>query len=107
MTHKDLVNAVLLYLSRVGLAWVNQTGVAEADGRVIRFGFVGSPDVIGMVRGLGGRFIGVECKTGSGTQSKPQRIFEATAQANGGIYILARDVEDVRNRLRMEGLNDV
>lgn len=103
MTHGDLVNEVVLALSEAGaLAYKNNTGVLrDRDGRPVRYGCVGSPDVVACVAG---RFVGVECKVGRDRQRIEQRAFaDATARAQG-IYVLARSVDDVRDALRLEGL---
>jgi hypothetical protein len=74
--------------------WRNSTGSALSfDGkRVMRFGLPGSPDLIGILRG--GRFLGIEVKAQTGTQSAQQRAFQNMAERMGGAYILARSVED-------------
>ncbi len=42
-----------------------------------------------------GRTIYIECKTMTGRQSPKQKIFQEQLEAHGGVYILARCVEDV------------
>jgi hypothetical protein len=58
----------------------------------------GSPDIMGCAKG--GRFLAVECKSGRGRQSGAQKAFQAAVEAAGGLYVVARDTED----LRREGL---
>lgn len=103
MTHGDLVNEITLVLSELGaLAWKNATGALKAaDGRLVRYGCVGSPDVVACISG---RFVGVECKVGRDQHRPEQKSFAAATDRAGGIYILARSVDDVRNTLRLEGL---
>lgn len=105
MTHTDLCNSVLLELSPLGMCWLNPTGqmkVQDANGeRHIRFGKKGSPDVLACIKG---RFVGVECKVGKDRQRTDQVNFAAALSRAGGVYILAHSVDDVANRLRMEGL---
>jgi hypothetical protein len=103
MTHGDLVNEVTLALSAAGaLAWKNNTGVLrDVNNRPVRYGCVGSPDVLACVKG---RFVGVECKVGKDRQRTEQKAFAAATDRAQGLYILARSVDDVTDTLRLEGL---
>ena len=93
--HTDLVNRCLVRMSGRGiLCWSNKTGAGfTIAGNFIRFGKKGSGDIIGCSP-LGGRFIGVECKTGNATQEKKQGTFQRAVEMRGGIYVLARCPED-------------
>jgi hypothetical protein len=75
--------------------WRNNTGVGRSlsGDRVIRFGLVGSADLLGILRG--GRFLAVEVKTAKGRQSEAQRNFQRMIESMGGVYVLARDVQTV------------
>jgi hypothetical protein len=75
--------------------WRNNTGVGRSlsGDRVIRFGLVGSADLLGILRG--GRFLAVEVKTKRGRQNEAQRNFQRMIESMGGIYVLARDVQTV------------
>lgn len=66
--------------------------------RTIKFGLVGSSDIIGLLRG--GRFLGIEVKTPTGRQSPEQVKFENMIRRMGGLYVLARSVDDVWEALR-------
>lgn len=102
MTHSDLVNDILLTVSPHGLAWNNNTGaLKDQTGRLVRYGLPGSSDVLACIRG---RFVGIEAKVGRDRQRTNQQDFSNAVHQAGGIYILARSVEDVTNRLRLEGL---
>lgn len=101
MTHSDLVNAILLAVSPLGIAWNNPTGALKVEDRFIRYGCPGSPDILGCIRG---RFVGIEAKVGADRQSAKQANFASAVRAAGGIYILARSVDDALNTLRLEGL---
>lgn len=89
------------------MVWNNPTGVARAlqpPHQVIRYGLPGSPDIIGVAclpcPHCGqpvGRALGVEVKTPGGRQSPEQRAFAAAWQRRGGVYILAREVDDVKH----------
>lgn len=55
-------------------------------------GMKGVPDILGCIDG---RFIGVEVKTPRGKQSADQVLFQRRLESKGGIYILARSVDDI------------
>lgn len=101
MTHGDLVNEILLEISPLGLAWSNRTGAIKTEDRFLRYGLVGSSDILACIKG---RFVAIEAKVGKDPQRKHQADFETAVVAAGGIYILARAVDTVRNILILEGL---
>lgn len=111
MTHGDLVNLLLIDLDAYGFFWSNATGKARSmDGRrVISYGFVGSSDIIGMIRPTG-RFIGIECKVGKDRQRTEQKTFQRVSTANGGVYLIAHSTDgtgdDARNYIK-DQLNDL
>jgi len=75
-------------------AWRQNTGVSR---RHIRFGRNGAADITGILRG--GRRLEIETKTATGKQSDAQVEFQAEIERMGGLYILARSVEDVATAL--------
>lgn len=94
MSESAILRAVLVAVSRLPdtMVWRNQTGaLRDARGRVVTFGLIGSPDIIGVYQG---RALGIECKTQTGRQSDNQHNFERAWRAAGAIYILARSVDD-------------
>lgn len=60
--------------------------------RPMGFGLIGSSDII-VVMGPRGRFVGIEVKVDD-QQSHEQVAFEKRITALGGVYILARDVDE-------------
>lgn len=83
--------------------WRNNVGSAKTrDGRFIRFGIPGQADISGILAVTlpGGRVIGqrieIEAKTKTGRQRPEQKKWQAMIERMGGIYILARSVDDVR-----------
>ena len=74
-------------------SWRNNSGTLWSGGQPVSFGYPGSADIIGLLSG--GRFLAVECKSATGRQSAKQIKFQANIEANGGLYILARNVEDL------------
>lgn len=100
--HNKLINEILLTFGagpnlRI---WKNDVGVGRSlnGDRVLRWGLKGSSDIIGI--GFGGKFIAIEVKTGKAKQSEQQKNFQNMINKMGGVYILARSIEDV-----MTGLN--
>ena len=94
--HQQLIAQILLEASKWDCrVWANNTGIGRSlDGsRIIKFGRVGSADILGIHPS--GLFLAIEVKTGNAIQSKQQKLFQKMIQERGGIYILARSVGDV------------
>lgn len=77
--------------------WRNNSGVAFSKNRAVRFGVPGQGDISGIR--AGGQRIEIEVKSSIGRQSPQQRAFQAMIERFGGLYIVARRVEDVINAL--------
>ena len=67
--------------------WRNNTGAFHDGKRLIRYGQVGSADVLGCYRG---RFVAIECKARRGRLSADQRAWRSAVVAAGGVYIVAK-----------------
>lgn len=78
--------------------WKNSSGVAFRRGCAIAFGLVGSADISGIV--MGGIRLEVEVKTGMAVQTPDQIKFQQMIEKFGGIYILARNVEQACDQLQ-------
>lgn len=65
----------------------------------IRTGKPGSGDIIGMLP-RNGRFLAIECKSAKGTASELQNRFRGDVVKNGGVYVLARGIDDLEKELR-------
>jgi hypothetical protein len=52
----------------------------------------GHPDILACA---GGRYIAIECKSQDGRQRPEQKSFQRAVERSGGLYVLARSVEDV------------
>ena len=68
-----------------------------AKTRFVRFGTPGAPDIIAVVKG---QYVGIEVKGEKGEQSQVQYDFQMDLKRAGGLYILARKLEDVTAVLR-------
>jgi hypothetical protein len=88
--HKKFRDLLLLNLSlQLGAyVWNNETGAVQGADRFIRYGFVGSSDIIGLLPT--GQFLGVEVKTGNARQSDKQKAFEAAIHKRKGAYYVAK-----------------
>ena len=93
MTATNYLNAqIISMINRCGgYVWRNNTG-ASRNGR-LRFGKVGSGDVIGLW--ADGRFISVETKMGRDKASQAQLDFAKMVNDLGGMAIFACDIQDV------------
>lgn len=98
--HTDLVNAVLKeYGSNPNVRiWKNATGVARTlngdDNNFIKFGLVGSSDIIGIWKPTG-KILCFEIKTGTAKQTQTQKNFEKMISDFGGVYVLVRQLSDL------------
>lgn len=64
-----------------------------ASKRHVRSGSVGWADLVGC--DSTGRFIAIEAKAPKGVQSEFQRAFQEDVERRGGLYVLARSVDDL------------
>lgn len=103
-THADLVAACLVWLTLMkptGLFYKSNTGsfAGEYNGRkrFVKFGTPGLADITGVLPG--GRAIYVECKVGRDKQSDKQRAFQASVERAGGLYVLARSIDDLESAI--------
>lgn len=101
--HQELVRSVLVFLhdNFKGRWWESATGAVESkSGRFIRFGLVGSTDIIGFT--CEGRATFFEIKTKSGKLSADQKKFERIALDNNCIHAVLR--EDFKDHIYELGL---
>ena len=103
MREHKLLNAILREFGtrRHFRLWRQNTGVARMGPRVVRFGVRGQADLTGILPD--GRRLEVETKSPTGRQSPDQRNFQQMIEHFGGVYVLARSVEDVRRALAQAG----
>lgn len=99
ITEKMILKASLEYLQIKGYVCKrNNSGkifLKNPNGstRAINVGEAGWPDVEGMTKT--GQYFGIEFKTPIGKQSPDQVVMQDRIRKSGGIYILARSVQDV------------
>lgn len=84
---------ILAFRVNSGKVLVNYGG--EGSTRMIKLAPPGTADIIGITPDGTGRLLAIECKTRKGKQTPEQVEFEQRVTEQGGIYILARGVEDI------------
>lgn len=94
MTEKQIQNEILRVLGSCPdvRLWRANTGVATFGDRRVAYGLKGSADLTGILQG--GRRIDIEVKGPGGRLSKEQVAFGDTMTRMGGVYCVARCVED-------------
>ena len=81
--------------------WRNNTGAVKIGRSFIRYGFVGSSDIIGILPD--GRFLAVECKReNGGVLSEQQKIFLKKIQENKGIACVVHSVKELMEVIKQE-----
>lgn len=96
MTEKQIQNLILLTFGcRHDMRlWRQNTGMARmGPRRMVRFGVPGQADLTGILPG--GIRLEIEIKTNFGQQTTEQRNYQRMIERFGGVYVLARSVEDV------------
>ena len=81
--------------------WRANVLAARMGNRFVRAGVPGQADLTGILPD--GRRLEAETKSATGRQTEDQRNFQRMIERFGGVYVLARSVEDVRRRLLEEG----
>ena len=77
-----------------GIAWRNNAGALGIGKRFVRFGRVGSGDVIGFLP-HGARFVSIEIKTVNDRPTDEQTEFLLRVREAGGIAFIAESIADV------------
>jgi hypothetical protein len=108
MSKKDtpeclVLDGCLRYLEIRGIYhWRNNTGAVQiAPGRFMRFGKVGSSDILGILPD--GRLLCVECKADRGRLSPEQKQFLADVRELGGLALVVRGWQELDEALREAG----
>jgi hypothetical protein len=86
----------------VGLSFImaaKKLGYIPDNLPVTKYGVSGYPDITGIIKG--GKFLAIEVKSLTGKQTTEQKLWEKIITQMGGVYILARKIEDLEtiNRL--------
>lgn len=90
VSESSLVAACLELLARLGVPCLrNNTGALRVAGRFVRFGAVGSSDILGTLPPRG-RTLAIEAKTERGRLSEAQAAFLERIRAAGGVGVVIR-----------------
>lgn len=98
-------NQILNYLRVNGIFHWRQENNARFDkkkGRHLFYGMKGVPDILGILKD--GRLLAIEVKSEKGVVSIHQDHFIKMINERNGIAFVARSWEDVRERLKIEGV---
>lgn|SRR5262245_13723769 len=94
---QGVLNAVMQALRlHPKVAWrarMNSGAYKTPDGRFVRFGFPGCPDVIGQLRD--GRILMLEIKSDGGRLTDEQRCMLELCCANNGVAGIVRNLEEM------------
>ncbi len=96
-TEKNTQKAILDYLAARNIFHYRNNsgamvGTYKGRNRFFKFGATGSPDIVAVWKG---QYIGIEVKDIKGKLNENQVRFRDNLLAAGGLYILARSVDDV------------
>jgi hypothetical protein len=96
------IPGVRLFRQNVGLAYSREqleNLLVGRPARPVQYGTPGMADLTG-IAGPTGKRIEIECKVGAGRQNKFQKLWQAMIESQGGIYLLARSVDQAVRDLR-------
>lgn len=94
----SLVRDCLKYLRmREVFAWRNSTGGLKKGDHFIRFGSVGSPDILGILPE--GRLLCVECKVGKNKLSRSQEDWLQRAKEAGAKTCVVYSLDDLMEEI--------
>lgn len=96
--HTKLVEDLMLTVGSLPLVRIWKRPVGYDPINKVTYGLVGEADLDGIVAPYGRR-LHIECKTGSGKLNGSQKTFKAMVEKFGGIYIIARSVDQVLKEL--------
>lgn len=93
-TEKNTQAAILQYLNAKRIfAYRQNSGAFKTERGFYRFCSInGLPDVMAFSQG---KAYAIECKDKQGRQSPAQKEFQTNFEKAGGIYVLARSIDDV------------
>ena len=98
MTTNELTQSALKLLTVHGFTvWRTNAGMASYRGSVVRLAPVGTPDIIGY--GPGGRFVGIEVKTGRDQLREAQKAWREKAADGGAFVAEVHELDDVQRAI--------
>lgn len=116
MAERDLVHAILstwgahpalrIWRANTGMGWFKDGEPArktDPGAYPVRFGTPGQGDISGLVL-PSGRRLEIETKFARGRQNNDQKSFQRMIENFGGLYVLARSLDDVDRALAEMGV---
>jgi hypothetical protein len=95
LRERDIQKTILDYLELHHILHYRQnTGAVKRNGRMIRYGIPGLPDIVCVI---GGRYVGIEVKAPGESPSLEQMQFGDSLEAAGGVYIVADCIEQFQH----------
>lgn len=104
-SEKQIQDCIMNYLLINGVfCWRNNTGAttyqnSQGRKRMVRYGKVGSADILGLLKD--GRFLAIEVKRPKGKLTKHQEIFLDRVIESNGIAFVATSIDDVMRELNL------
>lgn len=98
-TEKEIQKLIMEYLTLKGIFHYRQNGGAiKTRGHMYKFTSInGIPDIVAIKDGI---YYGIEVKDVKGRQNDAQIEFEKLLNAAGGVYFVARSLDDVIDILK-------
>jgi hypothetical protein len=99
-----LIEVLLALRVHPAVGWHERmnSGAVRIDGRFVRFGFPGCPDILGQMKD--GRLLAVEVKSPKGKPRPEQSEFIDKVRRAGGVAFIARNLVDVRAELTADAV---
>lgn len=95
--HAELQKKIIDFLNISGhYVWPNPTGAYRRGGVWIKYGKVGSGDIIGMLKN--GIFISVECKKDNDSHREKQKEFASLTEQHNAVYIICRSFNEFKEK---------
>lgn len=92
-----VLSECLEWLHATGVfCWRNNTGGTKVNGRFMRFGMPGSPDIIGIVNGS---FLAIECKAPGEGLNENQEKWHAQAAKAGCRPLIVRSLDELKEAM--------
>lgn len=93
-----MVKSCLEYLEHKGIfAWRNNSGGFKKGKHFIRFGAVGSPDILGIMPN--GQALCIECKVGKNVTSEAQMNWLSVAKKQGALVLIVYTIDELINSI--------
>lgn len=107
MTEKEIQTEILLTFGSLSCIriWRSAVGVGtpQHSSRPIQFGLAGQCDISGIIS-PSGRRLEIEVKAENGRLAERQKLFGAMIERMGGVWIVAKSVQDVYRELELHGI---